>query len=131
MAFVLVVMMFATEPAGDGTPEVILMVHGFSIFSVLLSLQFQHAPTAIIAVRGMTRPPFVIDRITVEEWGYTCYGFHLIHGTYVIPSFTSTLVGVSGGFRPSRLTTIRGGIGTFTQVPLEELSRAPSQGPVQ
>ena len=35
-------------------------------------------------------------------------------------SFTSTLVGVSGGFGPSRLTTIRGGAGTFTPVPLHE-----------
>ena len=81
VAFVLVVTRFATKPTGDGTPEVILMVHCFSIFSVQLSFQLQHAPTAMIAVRGMTRPPLVIDRFIVEEWGYTCLSSHLIHVT--------------------------------------------------
>ena len=79
--FVFVVTKFAKETTGDGTPEVILMVHCFSIFSVLLSFQLQHATTATMAVRSMTRPPLVIDRFTVEEWGYTCFRFHLIHGT--------------------------------------------------
>ena len=78
---VLVLTLFATKPTGDGTPEVILMVPCFSIFSVLLSFQLQHATTAMIAVRGMTRPPLVIDRFIVQEWGCTCFGFHLIHGT--------------------------------------------------
>ena len=36
------------------------------------------------------------------------------------PPFTSTLVGVSRDFGPSRLTTIGGGVATFTQVPLDE-----------
>ena len=81
VAFVLVVTTFATKIAGGGTPEVIVMVSSFSIFSVLLSFLLQHAPIAMIAVSGMTRPPLVIDRFTVEEWGYTCVGFHLIHGT--------------------------------------------------
>ena len=69
VAFVLVVTMFATKPTSDGTSEVILMVHCFSIFSVLLSFQLQHATTVMIAVRGMTTPPIVIDRFAVEEWG--------------------------------------------------------------
>ena len=81
VAFVLVVTTFATKPTGNGTPEVILMVHCFSMFSVLLSFQLELAPSAMIAVGGMTRPPLVIDRFRVEEWGYTCFGFHLIHGT--------------------------------------------------
>ena len=57
VAFVLVVTTFATKPTGDGTPEVIMMVHCFSIFSVRMSFQLQHTPTAMIVVRGMTRPP--------------------------------------------------------------------------
>ena len=69
VAFVLVVTTFATKSTGDGTPEVILMFHCFSIFGVLLSLLLQHATTAMIAVRGMTGPPLVIDRFTVEEGG--------------------------------------------------------------
>ena len=81
VAFVLVVTTFATNPTGDGTPEVILMNHCYSIFGVLLFFQLPHATTATIAVRGMTRPPLVIDRFTVEESGYTCFRFHLIHGT--------------------------------------------------
>ena len=87
VAFVLVVTRFATKPTGDGTPEVILVVHCFDIFGVLLSFQLQHATTAMIAVRGMTRPPLVIGGFIVEEWGYTCFGFHLIHGTWVTPPF--------------------------------------------
>ena len=81
VAFVLVVPTFATKPTADGTPEVPLMVHCFPIFSVLLSFQLQHAPNAIIAIRGMTRLPLVIDKFTVEEWGHTCFGVSLIHGT--------------------------------------------------
>ena len=81
VAFVLVLMTFATKTGGDGTPEVILMAHCFSIFGVLLSFQLQHTPTAVIAIMGMTRSPLVIDRFAVEERGYTCVGFHLIHGT--------------------------------------------------
>ena len=81
VTFILAVKMFATVTTGDGTLEVILIVHCFSIFGVLLSFQLQHAATAMIAVRGMTRPPFVIDRFTVEWRGYTCFRLHLIHGT--------------------------------------------------
>ena len=81
LAFVPVVTAFATKPTGDGTREVILMVHCFSIFRVLLSFQLQHTPTAMIAVTGMTRSHLVIDSFTVEDPGYTCFGFHLIHGT--------------------------------------------------
>ena len=81
VAFVLLLTTLSTKPTGDGTPEVMLMVHCFLIFGVLLSFQLQHATTAMIAVRGMTRPPLVVDRFTVEEWGYTCFGFLLIHGT--------------------------------------------------
>ena len=81
VAFVLIVTTVATKPTCDGTSEVIVMVHCFSIFSVLLPFQLQHAPNAIIAFRRMTRPSLVIDRFEVEEWGYTYFGFHLIHGT--------------------------------------------------
>ena len=62
VAFPLVMTTFATKPTVDGTPEVILMFHGFSIFGVLLSFQLQYATTAMIVVRGMTRLPLVIDR---------------------------------------------------------------------
>ena len=81
VAFVLVATTFATKTSGDGTPEVILMVHCFSIFTVLLSFQLQHATIAMIAGRGMTRPPIVIDRFIVEDRGYICFRAHLIHGT--------------------------------------------------
>ena len=81
LAFVLVVTTFAKKPTGDGTPVVIVMVHCFSILTVLLSFPLQHATNAMITVRAMTRPPLVIDRFTVQEWEYTCLGFHLIHGT--------------------------------------------------
>ena len=101
VALVLVVATFATRPTGDGTPEVILMVHCFSIFSVLLSVQLQHASTSMIGVRGMTRPPLVIYRFTVEECGYTCFGLHLIHGTWVTPTFTPTVVRLRCSFGPS------------------------------
>ena len=57
VAFVLVVTTFAAKPTSAATPEVMLMVHCLSIFSVLLSFQLQHAPTAIIAISGITRPP--------------------------------------------------------------------------
>ena len=57
VAFVLVVTTPATKTTGDGTHDIILMVHYFSIFSVLLSSQLQHATTATIAVRGITTPP--------------------------------------------------------------------------
>ena len=65
VAIVLIVTTFATRPTGDATPEVIVMVHCFSIYSVLLSFLLQHAPTAVITVRGMKRLPLVIDRFTV------------------------------------------------------------------
>ena len=65
VAFVLIVTTFATEPTGDSTPEVILMIHCFSIYSVLLSFHWQHAPTAMIAVRSMTRSPLFTDWFTV------------------------------------------------------------------
>ena len=120
VAFVLVVTTLATEPTVDGTPEVILMVHCFSNFSVLLSLRLQHATTAMTTVRGMTVPPLVIDRFTVEECRYTSFWAHLIHGTSVTPPFTSTLVGLSGVFGPPRLIRIRSRAPTFTQVPPEE-----------
>ena len=55
VTFVLVVTTFATNPTGDGTPEVILMVHCYTIFSALLSFQLQDAITAMIAVMGMAR----------------------------------------------------------------------------
>ena len=71
MAFVLIMTTFATEAAGDSAPEVILMVHCFSIFSMLLPLQLQQASTAMVAIRGMTRSPSIIDRSAVEEWGQT------------------------------------------------------------
>ena len=100
VTFVLVVTAFPTVPTGDGTPEMILMGHCFPVFSLLLSFQLQHTTTALLAVRGMTGPSLVIDRLTVEEWGCTCFRFTLIHGTQVTPPFTTTLVGVSRIFRP-------------------------------
>ena len=100
VTFVLVVTTFATVTTGDGTPEMVLMGHCFPIFIVLLSFQLQHTTTAEVAVRGMTRSPLVIDRLVLEERGCTCFRFNLIHGTQVTPTFTTTLVGVSGTFRP-------------------------------
>ena len=70
VAFVLVMTTFAIKAAGDGTPEVMLMVHCFSIFSVLLSFQLQHTSTAVIAVRGLTSSTLVIDMFRVDEWGF-------------------------------------------------------------
>ena len=72
---------FATIATGDGTPEMILMGHSFPIFGVLLWFHLQYTTTAVVAVRGMTRSPLVIDRFTVEQMGCTCIGFNLIHGT--------------------------------------------------
>ena len=107
---------FATVTTGDGTPEVMLIGHSFAIFGVLLSFHPQHATTAVVAVKGMTRSPLVIDRLTVEQMGCTCFRFNLIHGTQVTPSFTTTVVGVSGIFRPFPFTML-GGRGTrSTQV---------------
>ena len=113
VTFVLVVTSFATVTTGDGTPEIVMMGQCFPIFSVLLSFQLQHTTTAMVAVRGMTGTSPVIDRLTVEEWGCTCFRFNLIHGTQVTPPFTTTLVGVSGIFRSLPFPK-------FTQVSLEE-----------
>ena len=120
VTFVLVVTMFATVPTGDGTPEMILMGHCFLILSVLVSSQLQHTTSAMVAVRGMTGSSLVIDRLTVEEWGNTGFRFTLTHGTQVTPSFTTTLVGVSGIFRPFPFATFRGRGGTSTQVSLDK-----------
>ena len=76
VTFLLAVTTFATVPTGDGTPKLILMGHCFSIFSVLLSFELQHTTTAMVAVRGMTGSSLVIDRLTVKEWGCTCFKFH-------------------------------------------------------
>ena len=100
VTFVLVVTTFATVTTGDGTPEMVLMGHCFPSLSVLLSLQLQHTTTAVVAVRGMTRSSLIIDRLTVEERGCTCFRFNLIHGKQVTPTFTTTLVGVSGIIGP-------------------------------
>ena len=57
VTFVFVVTKLATIPTGDGTPEMILMGHRFSILGMLLWFHLQHTATALIAVRGTTRPP--------------------------------------------------------------------------
>ena len=100
VTFVLVVTTLATKTTGDGTPKNVLMVHSFSFFGVLLSFHLQHTTTAVVAVRGMTRSPLVIDRFTVEQRGCTCFRLNLIHGTQVTPSFTTSLVGIRVIFRP-------------------------------
>ena len=69
VVFVLVVTTFATESTRDGAPEVIVMVHCLLILSVLLPFLVQHASTAMVAVRGMTRPPVLIDRSAAEDLG--------------------------------------------------------------
>ena len=92
------------------------MGHGFPILGMLLSLHLQHTATALIAVRGMTRPPLVIDRFAVEQRGCTCIRFNLIHGTYVTPSFTTSLVGVGGIVRPFPFATFGGRVTPSTQV---------------
>ena len=71
-------------------------------------------------LRGMTRFPIVIDRLTVEHRGCTCIRFNLIHGTEVTPSFTASLLGVIGIFRPFPSATFGGRGTTSTQVLLEE-----------
>ena len=119
VTLVLVVTTFATVTTGDGTLKVILMGHSFPIFGVLLSFHLQHTTTALVAVRGMTRSPLVIDRLTVEQRGCTCFRVNLIHGTKVTPSFTTTPVGVSGIFRPFPFATFGGRGTTSTQVFLE------------
>ena len=81
VTFVFVVTTFATIATGDGSLELILMGHRFLILGMLLSFHLQHTATAVIAVRGMTRPPLVIDRFAVEQRGCTCIRFNLIHGT--------------------------------------------------
>ena len=45
----------------------ILMGHTFAILGMLLSFHLQHTATVVIAVRGMTRPPLVIDRFAVSK----------------------------------------------------------------
>ena len=69
---------------------------------------------------GMTRPPLVIDRFTVEQRGCTCIRFNLIHGKLVSPSSTTSLVGVSGNFRPFPFATFGGRGTTSTQVLLQK-----------
>ena len=81
VTFVFVVTTFATIPTGDGTPEMILMGHRFPILGMLLSFHLQHTATAVIAVRGMTRPLLVIDRFAVEQRGCTCIRVNLIYDT--------------------------------------------------
>ena len=120
VTFVLVVTMFATVTTGDGTPEMVLMGHGFSIFSVLLSFHLQYTTTAVVAVRGMARSPLVIDRFTEEQRGCTCFRLNLINGTQVTSSFTTTMVGVSGIFRSFPFATFGGRGTTSTQVFLEK-----------
>ena len=114
VTFVVVVTTFATVTTGDGTPEKVLMGHCFPIFGVLLSFHLQHTTTAEVAVRGMTRSPLVIDRLTIEQRGCTCFIFNLIHGTQVTPSFTTTLVGVGGISRPFPLAMFGGRGATST-----------------
>ena len=120
VTFILVVTTFATVTTADGTPEMVLMGHGFPIFSVLLSFHLQHTTTAVVAVRGMTRSPLVIDRFTQKQRGCTCFRFNLIHGTQVTPSFTTTLVGVSGILRSFPFAMCGGRGTTSTEVFLEK-----------
>ena len=120
VTFVLVLTAFATVTTGDGTPEMALIGHCFPILGVLLSFHLQHTTTAGVAVMGMTRSPLVIDRLTVEQRGCTCIRFNLIHGTQVTPTFATTLIGVSGIFRPFLFATFGGRGTTSTQVFLEE-----------
>ena len=81
---------------------------------MLLSFQLQHTTTAMMSVRGMTGSSLVIDRFTVEERRCIRFRFNLTHGTQVTPHFTTTLVGVSGLFRPFSFVTFRGRGGTST-----------------
>ena len=74
----------------------------------------------MVAVRGMTGSSLVIDRLTVEGWGCTCFRFNLIHSTQVTPDFTSTIVGGIEIFRPFLFATFRGRGDTSTKVSLEE-----------
>ena len=62
----------------------------------------------------------MIDRFTVEQRRCTCFRFNLIHGTQVTSSFATTLVGVSGIFRPFSFATFGGRGTTSTEVFLEE-----------
>ena len=87
---------------------------------MLLSFQLQHTTTAMVAVRGMTGCSIVIDRLTVEAWGCTCFRFHVIHGRQVTTPFTTTVVGVGGIFRPFPVATFRGRGATSTWVSLGE-----------
>ena len=121
VTFVLVVTTFATVTTGDGTPEMVLTGHCFPIFGMLPSFHWQYTTTAEVAVRCMTRSPLVIDRLTVEEWGCTCFRLNLIYGRQVTPSFVTTLVGVSGIFRPFLFATLGGRGTTSTQVFLEDV----------
>ena len=100
VTFVLVVTTLATVSTGDGGPEMILMGYCFPIISVLLFFQLQHTATAMVAVRGMTGSSLVIDRLTVEEWGCTCFRFDLIHGTQDTPTFTTPLLALLGFSSP-------------------------------
>ena len=128
VTFVLVVTKFPTVPAGDGTPEMILMGHCFPIFSVLLSFRLQHRATAMVAVRGMAGSALVIDRLTVKEWGCTCFRLNLIHGTQDTPNFTTTLDVVSGIFRPFPFATFRGRGATSTHVSRTAAGNSGSMG---
>ena len=67
VTLVLLLTTFATITTGGGTPEVVLMGQSFPIFGVLLSIHLQHTTTAVVAVRGMTSSPFIIDRLAVEQ----------------------------------------------------------------
>ena len=102
------------------TFEMVLMGHCSPIFSVLLLFQLQHTMAAMVAVGGMTGSSLIIDRLTVEEWGCTCFRFNLIHGTQVTPPFTTTLVGVRGTFRSFPFATFKARGATSTQVSLEK-----------
>ena len=75
VTFVFVVTTFAAIATGDGTPDMILMGPRFPILGMLLSFHLQHTATAVIAVRGMTSPPLVIDRFAVEQRGRKFYSY--------------------------------------------------------
>ena len=119
VTFVLLMTTFATVTTGDGTPEMVLMGHCFRIFSVLPLFQLRHTTTAVVAVRGMTEPSLVIDRLRVEERGCTCFRFNRIHGTQFTHPSTTTLVGVSGILRSFPFATFRARGATSTQGSLE------------
>ena len=88
VAFILIETAFATKTTGDFAPEMILVLHGVSLFGLLLPFQLQHTPRPRVTVGGMTQSPIVVHRAVLEKWGKVLgKGWGFVHCPYGTPVF--------------------------------------------